>query len=466
MTVEIETTDTVVDDSLTLCNYCEAMSGDTVLVTIETVRNMTYDEAVISLRYNYLGLAQGPISEDMHNRAISYAANNYKYETQDRNVCPDCQKVCEWCSDSYVTPKPGDNTFDQNPSFGYNRLNWSHMDRLCRDCADESYTCDRCRQPVHGDYTYTLDDGYTYCEACYEDYSYYCEACEVTYSGDYHARECHSMPRRIRNYSYKPDPVFQSIVEVDGDLSDYQKLAATPFMGFELEIECMNDNINEALDIVESDFGTKAYCKEDGSLEYGFEIVTHPMTLEAHKRLIGWSFCRELTAIGCRSWNTSTCGLHVHISRSAFRSNTHLAMFQHLIINNDVEMSRLAGRSSDRWAAFHGVRKDIQKRIKGQAYPQRYEAVNTTNEDTIEIRMFRGSLKAERILMALELVDAAFHYTKHMGTHDYLQTDRAHFYHFAMWVKGNEKYQNLNYYIEHYNLTANLPARLAQVESN
>ena len=34
--------------------------------------------------------------------------------------------------------------------------------------------------------------------------------------------------------------------------------------------------------------GAHAYCKHDGSLEEGFEIVTHPMSLDYHLTKMPW----------------------------------------------------------------------------------------------------------------------------------------------------------------------------------
>lgn len=456
------TTDTMT--RLETCEYCQQETEDFTHIRVNIIRHYTLDESIERIRRSYID-AYGPLTENQMQHAHQYMRTNWHYSEAERTVCMDCAKVCQWCDDLYVEPGAIDNTFDSDEHMRFARLRWNHIDTLCYGCADDAYTCDRCNIAVHGDYRCTTEDDWTFCDDCYQE-AYFCEECECTYGDRDHARSCRSTPRRVHNYGYKPDPEFQSIVEVDGDLSDYQKLAATPFLGAELEIEVPEGDMNEALDIVESAFGRKAYCKEDGSIEYGFEIVTHPMTLEAHKRLVDWSFANRLSEIGCRSWNTRTCGLHVHISRSAFRGNLHMVMFQHLIINNDVEMARLAGRSSDRWASFHGIREDIQKRVKGQAYAARYEAVNTLPEETIEVRMFKGSLKPERILMALELVDAAFHYTKHIGTHAYIATDRLHFFYFAQWVSGNEKYPNLNQYINHYQLTNNVPPSMAQVDGN
>ena len=42
----------------------------------------------------------------------------------------------------------------------------------------------------------------------------------------------------------------------------------------------------------------------------------------------------------------------------------------------------------------------------------RASAVNTYNDSTLEVRVFKGSLKPERVLSAIELVHAAVEYTR------------------------------------------------------
>ena len=48
------------------------------------------------------------------------------------------------------------------------------------------------------------------------------------------------------------------------------------------------------------------YIKSDGSLEDGFEIVSHPMTLEYHTEEMNWKeVLREAVSMGYRSHQTS-----------------------------------------------------------------------------------------------------------------------------------------------------------------
>ena len=167
--------------------------------------------------------------------------------------------------------------------------------------------------------------------------------------------------------------------------------------------------------------GERVYLKEDGSLNDGFEIVTHPHSLEEYQTKFDWESLGKLRRLGFRSWNTSTCGLHVHVSRTAFgnpntrqdivKVQSHELRFMKLIYDNDRQISRLAGRTST-YASFSDKGRLVQKIKYGTQDNGRYSAINSDNSATLEVRVFRGSLKPERVLMALELVQCSVEYTR------------------------------------------------------
>lgn len=82
-----------------------------------------------------------------------------------------------------------------------------------------------------------------------------------------------------------------------------------------------------------------------------------------------------------------------------------------LIYDNDRQISRLAGRTST-YATFQDKGNLVGKVKYGHQENGRYSAINSENSETLEVRVFRGSLKPERVLMALELVQCAVEYTR------------------------------------------------------
>jgi hypothetical protein len=258
--------------------------------------------------------------------------------------------------------------------------------------------------------------GTEYCESCYEENVYWCDDCDESYWSD-DGHDCDN--GTIKAWDYKPEPVFFKH-RTESDPAYY--------LGLELEVENTRENYDtdEVAESIQSKhLGSRAYLKHDGSIANGFEIVTHPHTLEAMRSEFDWSVLETLREDGFRSWNASnsSCGIHVHVSRSAFggtqrrrvadhKRDAHMLRFMKLIYDNQRQVERLAGRSSNRWANFADKGQLVSKVKHGNQENGRYSAVNTDNYNTLEVRVFKGSLKKERVLSALEFVSASVEYTR------------------------------------------------------
>ena len=209
----------------------------------------------------------------------------------------------------------------------------------------------------------------------------------------------------IHDYYYKPTPIFY------GD--------DNRFFGVELEIDGAgedSDNAAEILHIANAE-QPMAYCKHDGSLDEGFEIVTHPMTLDFHLHGMPWErIVEEAKKLGYTSHQAGTCGLHVHVNRTAF-GNTESAQdaaiarvlfFFEKFWDELLKFSRRTQGQLNQWAARYGYKdqpKEILDHAKSGRHAGRYTAVNLTNADTVEFRMFRGTLKHNTLIATLELLD-------------------------------------------------------------
>ena len=289
-------------------------------------------------------------------------------------------------------------------TFGYNSVN---RNRVCGTCFDEYEAtgdlseCGWCNQY----YTETIFSdmrNVRLCGRCY-DSSWECDDCGYEMYED-SSHECYrESDSIIYDYSYKPDPKFFG--------SD------THYFGIELEVE---DNgrwgCESGAELVQNALGSRVYLKRDGSLDNGFEIVSHPHSFDEWKS-INWDVLRTLRSKGFRSWDTNTCGLHVHVSRTAFRKygksdEAHELRFQKLIYDNGKQVRAIAGRSSS-FARFNDKGALVPK-VKFGHTADRYEAVNSQNDHTLEVRVFRGSLKPARILSAIEFIHSAIEYTRDM----------------------------------------------------
>lgn len=289
--------------------------------------------------------------------------------------------------------------------------------------------CGRCETAGHEDeYTWVVDawDGESWCESCRDNYACYCDHCDQYETGDFCDANFESSEATvIHNYSWSPNPLNFWYVDRHGDL-DFSSVnggretlapSSTLYMGFELEMEMRDYNVNrvEIAEHLLADWPTDSiYFKHDASLNCGIEMVTHPMTLEAFKQM-PFEGLDELGKKGVRSWNTSTCGMHIHLSRRAFRGSTHIWAFSQLVAQNSAEMIAIAGRNSERFGNLdtESMVEGLREHLKG-SYSARYNAINYQNRYTLELRMFKGSLRHQRVLANLEFAHAAHAYSSRL----------------------------------------------------
>lgn len=349
-------------------------------------------------------------------------------------VCSDCIRICEYCE-----------------SVGSNNDDWYNVDdqSWCDSCwENESFTCNRCDYSTnsHRDGGTQIGNEY-WCEDCVSNNATYCDECDEYYLDTRGCDNCDGADGRVHQYSYKPNPVFHG--GNDNNL----------YMGFELEMSYGNDpemvDYRTAIsDVLELEQADVCYLKQDSSIEgWGYELVTHPHTLSAYEQAKWlWKYIESCRTKGARSWDTTSCGLHVHVSRSAFKSGAHTHRFLSLIYRNPREMMKLAGRKNSRYARFDDVYKpdewgipqfNLRDKVHAGSFTERYSAVNTNNDYTLELRFFRGNMKREGIMTALELCHASVEYTRNMSVSD-VKLGMLKWEWFADWVATNNGlYPNL-----------------------
>ena len=231
----------------------------------------------------------------------------------------------------------------------------------------------------------------------------------------------------INRYGYKPEPRF-------GYKNDRESREHLTF-GVELECEPRRDgapkmDADELSDRIDEIASDRVYCKSDASLSHGLEIVTHPGTLAHHMYVMHWrQIQRTCEKAGFRSHDTENSGLHVHVGREqlgntdAEREET-IRKVQVLFVLYAAELTRFSRRARsrlDEWASFRsfGMSPDSIRATDGDTlatwarssvptfesgyHDRRYTAVNLMNLATIEFRIFRGTLKRDTLIAAIQL---------------------------------------------------------------
>lgn len=338
----------------------------------------------------------------------------------------------------------------------------------CGVCGAAGYLPDAI-QPDDADFTYCGEDcvsraGYSRCEyeGSYGDRdcdswlrdSNLCESHRPCECGSCY--ECHRRTG-IRNYSYKPDPVFHG----QGPL----------FLGLECEINTGDSRypLHEISQAVLAKLGNVAYLKSDSSIGTGFEMVTHPMSYQYALEQFPWEVFPMLTGdYGVE--DNDDCGIHVHVSRDGFAGPGHLYRWQKFIYRNRSFVQGIARRRNSTWAKFtpegralaaHYAKEgatvreylpnrwDVPARYRGDYMTaDRYSAINHQNAHTLEVRVFAGSVKATEVQAALGLVHGSVEYTRTLDTQTILKKEGWGWQAFAEWTSGQSRYQSLNTEIE------------------
>lgn len=354
-------------------------------------------------------------------------------------------------------------------------LRWEHLDGADFTVSSE---CDT--------YFEYLDGGTSYdylCGNCYDELNDSNNEAQSDYEAEYNDRT-----EYVHDYGYRPRTSFFNVIDNRVESMRFAVLSEVgrkgvlspasyngdthvqePYFGFELEMTRQSSGftVDDAARYLHDRTENFAYMKWDGSVDHGFELVTHPHTLEAYNaRTELWDALDFLRSRGWRSWNSdSSCGLHIHINNASFSSVGHAMRFLMFVYKNREPLVRFAGRDShyarfdfnqfvqrevhvgwndDGSAKFAvGTVADVVK--KKQVNDSRYLAVNCQNTHTYELRFFRGNMNPNAVRACLEFVAALHEYTEHLTSHDCLVNRALTWRPFLAFVRRKSAEDNFRY---------------------
>lgn len=250
-----------------------------------------------------------------------------------------------------------------------------HGHNMCRDCASRIRRCDNCDAELM-DYNLSAHNDLRLCPSCYQS-----AIIEDT---------------AIKPWDWRPT---------------FVKHGKGTAFGLEIEMEIPEDYYrDEVAETTIRQFPTffkvdKNYFQHDGSLEHGLELVTMPASFDyiknsGMKNVIDY-MRREYDAV---SHNTTTCGLHVHIDRSGITPD-HAARIAYLVHRLQSVFGILSRRERSTYARY--------KTPEFSTYnDDKYEAVNFYHQESIEFRMFKGTLKWNTILATIDIVRLTVDFAK------------------------------------------------------
>jgi hypothetical protein len=187
------------------------------------------------------------------------------------------------------------------------------------------------------------------------------------------------------------------------------------YLGVELEVEMASHKFKDRGETIYEVFHRlnkkdPEFCvvKKDGSLDCGFEICTRPAALELQREVWRGFFTNPPEGLTV----SDRCGIHVHLSKAAM-TNLQIGKIINFIHRpqNRKFIQLIAQRGSKKHCDFNmkGALKHSHPNYRNQFH--HYSPVNLLNRDTVEIRIFAGSVDLAIILKNLEFCHALLKFT-------------------------------------------------------
>ena len=292
-------------------------------------------------------------------------------------------------------------------------------DNYCPDCAVQCLsTCTECHRVFRGHNAM--------CNECYHRLYARCEDCGMDYRtvdmieerGLHFCNRDHAdhyLARHVFiNYSTKVVPTFYHH-DGESDKVGY---------GIELEVDVpksedrKDTKYNGAVAALQKI--PQIYLKHDGSLRFGIEIITHPASVAYHEKTMPWDqIIRIVDRYGFCSHHSGTCGLHIHASRGLFGTtkDEQAITIGKVITFVDYHwrhVVRFSRRKEDNLNWCKKMDCDFTEPYalcvqnwmdQNHDHENRYVAVNTTYDPTVEFRIFRGTTNKYTIFACIEFVD-------------------------------------------------------------
>jgi hypothetical protein len=332
------------------------------------------------------------------------------------------------------------------------RICINHSFVLCNDCGvyydeqclDQNYICLFCNRLDMSDCincqscniplvdlssaTYFIESIGWLCRDCFNDDTVSEESQEETCTNE------HERPVAILNYSAKPPPVF--IKQINNITDQY--------LGIELEVWHPDKNSHtsshlSALKLIPLSW---MYVKADSSVPRGFEIVTHPIAVpELYSRykevdtlltsLYQLGYISEAQGMGC------TAGMHIHFSKNSITAS-QLYKYLLFVYSNPSFIKLISQRpwpEFEQWARLSSDKEKLRALKKSQLDVSRHHAINLSSPDTVEVRIFKGTLNTGAFYKNIDTVMAIYTFVHSISLQDIMKNSMEPF---LEWVSSHK----------------------------
>lgn len=323
---------------------------------------------------------------------------------------------------------------------------WFLKDRInehemCETCAADHFYCGQCETVHHRSKKKIAPNGMVMCKQCFDRLYATCSECGVvmersmarSHDGDVYCITCYEncgydSGDYILSYSHKPS---------------YPNYGSERRFGLEIELEGGSRAAKPMCKAL-----PEIYCKRDGSISDGFEVVTHPLTFDDALRVgarVG-EIAKEQSMRG----DNGTCGIHVHVSRSGIKRQAETVSKMLILFSRfKSNIEKFARRGESRWAKVSVKTKaDYDRdaaRFLDVERSDRYRAINLQNSKTIEIRIFKGTNNPKTIMAIVQFVNAFVDYCENL---DFNTVETIKWADIFRPKVGNPKYNEMFHYMK------------------
>lgn len=281
--------------------------------------------------------------------------------------------------------------------------------------------CKHCGAPVGLDSARTTEDGDIICSSCARNHYVKCGTCSnyIPMSEFRHVcKVCDEVvyTKPINNYSLKPIPRFKG--------KKFSSNSTGRYFGLEMEFNRVTPE--SAFLIFKDLYKDKwLYNKHDGSISSGVEIVTNPLDMYNVKQLLD-KMSTGLEAISKTRGFKDNAGIHIHVNRQSidpidvyklgYLLNYRSSDYEKRII---YYISGRNSKSTTREACYHYCKVgNMPSKKTVNVTRDRYQALNLSNRDTIEFRIFNATADPKQIEMYVDFANDMIEYCHSHGLKD------------------------------------------------
>lgn len=315
---------------------------------------------------------------------------------------------------------------------------------VCSDCSNCCSQCFECGDLVHNELlTFILHYGRDVCQDCLEEEYFECQICRDIILNASHERNGICQDCYIYDEDSDSDTLLDSgmIKLASADVLNFlQADDGDLLFGCELEV-CTSGSVYDNACWVLENYGNDVILKQDSSItsyfesaKYdGFEIVTRPLTYLNQLNLWeNFGIRRPKDLLG---YKTGSCGCHIHVNRKVFDTDTLVKL---IMFYNSSSNRLLIKKVAQRYDNMFSRKKsksfldNFVRNFETNNYSTtnflfagfgKYEFVNVSHANTIEIRLFRSTTNPNRLRSYFEFVKSSIEFCRSEVKLDNLTTE-------------------------------------------